>query len=94
MKKKGLRTIIAHELGHLFTLAIINNEKPPIARVPADDPAEPVASIFGIFATASKNDFYRNVDIKALNYQTWDEMEKAFVFLKDISVSLGKKVPC
>jgi hypothetical protein len=84
MNEKDLRVYLAHELGHLFLLAIVNNDKTPKKRLPNDTDTEPLSSIFGIFTMASKNHFYRNVGAdKRLNHLTWEEMEEAFLALKD-----------
>jgi hypothetical protein len=92
MSEKELRVYLAHELGHLFILAIVNDDRPPRDRIPDDADIEPLSSIFGIFTMANKNDFYRNVkDNTSLNHQTWDEMEKAFLDLKS-KRTMPKKV--
>jgi Zn-dependent peptidase ImmA (M78 family) len=58
------RISIAHELGHLFLVATLGNENPK--KVYGEGHSmEPLASIFGVFAIAEKNDFYAN---EAQNY--------------------------
>lgn len=56
--EKQLRILLAHELGHLFIIEMLNstldmqyNESTQI---------EPTATIFGIFAIFDKNEFYHN----------------------------------
>jgi len=56
--EKQLRVLLAHELGHLFLVEMVNstfnrqfNEK---------SVAEPSSTIFGIFAIFDKNEFYHN----------------------------------
>jgi hypothetical protein len=84
MSEKELRVYLAHELGHLFILAIVNNNKTPRDRIPDDTDTEPLSSIFGVFTMASRNHFYRNVkDNTSLNNQTWTDMERAFLELKN-----------
>jgi Zn-dependent peptidase ImmA (M78 family) len=56
--EKQLRVMLAHELGHLFLIEMVNStldEK-------YDEKAkfEPLATIFGIFAIFDKNEFYHN----------------------------------
>ncbi|MDR1147616.1 MAG: hypothetical protein LBK66_03180 [Spirochaetaceae bacterium] len=60
MAEKDLRVYLAHELGHLFIIAIVNESLAPRERLDVNDNAEPLSSIFGIFTMADKNDFYRN----------------------------------
>jgi hypothetical protein len=84
MNEKELRVYLAHELGHLFILAIVNNNKSPRDRIPDDADIEPLSSIFGILTMANKNHFYRNIGGNTLlNHPTWTEMETAFLTLKN-----------
>jgi hypothetical protein len=50
MDEKQLRTCLAHELGHLFIIELLNEEKTDDSK-PLDKTAltEPLSSIFGIF---------------------------------------------
>jgi hypothetical protein len=83
MQERELRVYLAHELGHLFILAIVNNNRAPRDRIPSDADVEPLSSIFGILTVANKNDFYQNIrNNTQLNHQTWDEMEQVFLSLK------------
>jgi Zn-dependent peptidase ImmA (M78 family) len=83
MREKDLRVYLAHELGHLFLLAVVNNGTAARKRLSDDMDTEPLSSIFGVFTMASKNHFYRNVkDNTQLNHTTWEEMEEAFLTLK------------
>jgi hypothetical protein len=84
MSEKELRVYLAHELGHLFILAVMNNNMSPRDRIADDADIEPLSSIFGIFTMASRNHFYRSVGGNTLlNHLTWEEMESAFLALKN-----------
>ncbi len=64
------RSAVAHELGHLFMVALANEH---FKRNP--QLSEPLASLFGIFAIASKNQFYQNDALtyaKNIDAQGWD----------------------
>jgi hypothetical protein len=72
------RMYIAHELGHLFLIALndVANRR--------DDPmyegtTEPLSSIFGIFTIADKNDFYQNIAASGRNHPTWDSLLADFL---------------
>jgi hypothetical protein len=83
MPEKELRVYLAYELGHLFIIAIVNNEASnPRKRLDKDIDTEPLSSIFGIFTMAGKNDFYRNIKGSALNHSSGDEMIRSFLSLK------------
>jgi hypothetical protein len=59
--EKQLRVLLAHELGHLFLIEMLNSTLDGEAK-PYDETMEiePAATIFGIFAIFDKNDFYHN----------------------------------
>jgi hypothetical protein len=82
MPEKELRVYLAHELGHLFIIAIVNDARDPRKRLAADADIEPLSSIFGMFTMAGKNDFYRNIQGSSLNHSSWDEMIGSFLSLK------------
>lgn len=82
MPEKDLRVYLAHELGHLFIIAIVNETNEPRKRLDEDTDTEPLSSIFGIFTMAGKNDFYRNIKGSSLNHGSWGEMIGAFLSLK------------
>jgi len=58
------RNVIAHELGHLFMVAFANQQfrrNAQLRKMYGDgNKMEPLASLFGIFAIAAKNQFYQN----------------------------------
>jgi len=56
--EKQLRILLAHELGHLFLIEMINSTFD--MQCNEDTKVEPTATIFGIFAILDKNDFYHN----------------------------------
>ncbi|MDR1218443.1 MAG: hypothetical protein LBK73_02410 [Treponema sp.] len=91
MPEKELRVYLAHELGHLFIIAIANDARDPRKRLPSDTDTEPLSSIFGIFTMAGKNDFYRNIKNSSLNHSSWDEMTGSFLSLK-AKKSLPQKI--
>ena len=71
MDIKQLRVYLAHELGHLFIIEILNNayEK----KFTENDNTEPLSSIFGIFTILDKNEFYEK-NAKQLNHKSWQEI--------------------
>jgi len=77
-KEKQLRIMLAHELGHLFILELLNtsfglnyNEKTEI---------EPISTIMGIFTILDKNEFYHNKLIPFKHIST-DEVLNDFQLL-------------
>lgn len=82
MAVKDLRVYLAHELGHLFIIVIVNDKRAPRARLNINDNAEPLSSLFGILTMADKNNFYRNIKNSTWNHRSWDEMAEAFLSLK------------
>jgi Zn-dependent peptidase ImmA (M78 family) len=56
---KQLRIMLAHELGHLFLVAYLN-EKQNTDKYNEKSLTEPLSTIFGIFTVLDKNDFYHN----------------------------------
>jgi len=56
--EKQLRILLAHELGHLFLIEILNAALNK--RYNENTLVEPAATIFGIFAIFDKNEFYHN----------------------------------
>ena len=57
--EKQLRVQIAHELGHLFLIEMVNSQLNK--QYNENTGAEPYASILGIFAILDKNEFYHNM---------------------------------
>jgi hypothetical protein len=83
MDERQLRICLAHELGHLFIIELLN-ENATDGSEPFDKTTvtEPLSSIFGIFTIMDKNLFYKE---KALdfNHHSWEEIVQAFVHLQE-----------
>jgi len=80
LPEKELRENIAHEIGHLFWVAIGDNINKGIPKNrEGDDVTEPLSSIFGIFTMSEKNDFYANFDISTRNHKDWQEILDSFL---------------
>lgn len=56
--EKQLRVLLAHELGHLFLIEMINSAFNEQYSEKAD--SEPSSTVFGILAIFDKNEFYHN----------------------------------
>jgi Zn-dependent peptidase ImmA (M78 family) len=54
-----LRIMLAHELGHLFLIAYLN-EIQKTTKYNTESKTEPLSTILGIFTILDKNDFYHN----------------------------------
>jgi Zn-dependent peptidase ImmA (M78 family) len=82
MEEKQLRVCLAHELGHLFIIELLNEEKTDGSE-PLDKTTrtEPLSSIFGLFTVADKTHFYKETAQK-FNYRSWEELVQAFVVLQ------------
>jgi Zn-dependent peptidase ImmA (M78 family) len=82
MDEKQLRVCLAHELGHLFILELLN-EKTADGSTPynAKNVTEPLSSIFGIFTIMDKNHFYRE-KARNFNHHSWEEIVQAFAHLQ------------
>jgi Zn-dependent peptidase ImmA (M78 family) len=87
MDEKQLRVCLAHELGHLFIIELLNEEatddSAPYDKTTA---TEPLSSIFGIFTIMDKNHFYKE---KAMNFNhhSWEEIIQAFVHLQEKTIN-------
>jgi hypothetical protein len=83
MDERQLRACLAHELGHLFIIELLNERKPEDSE-PLDKTAltEPLSSIFGIFTIMDKNHFYKEI-ASTLNHHSWKEIVQAFVHLQE-----------
>jgi Zn-dependent peptidase ImmA (M78 family) len=57
-EEKQLRVLLAHELGHLFLIELVNSKFDQ--RYDEKTKIEPLATIFGIFTIFDKNEFYHN----------------------------------
>jgi Zn-dependent peptidase ImmA (M78 family) len=78
--EKQLRVLLAHELGHLFLVELVNStfdkqydEKTEI---------EPLATIFGIFSIFDKNEFYHN-KTAPFKHESTDAILRDFSLLRN-----------
>jgi Zn-dependent peptidase ImmA (M78 family) len=83
MDEKQLRVCLAHELGHLFIIELLNEGKTDGSE-PFDKTTltEPLSSIFGIFTVMDKNHFYKEV-VQKFNHHSWEEIIQSFVHLQE-----------
>jgi Zn-dependent peptidase ImmA (M78 family) len=83
MDKRQLRACLAHELGHLFIIELLNegrtNGSEPLNKTAL---TEPLSSIFGIFTVMDKNHFYNEI-APTFNHHSWEEIVQAFVHLQE-----------
>jgi hypothetical protein len=81
LPEKDLRVRLAHELGHLFLIASLENVD--ISRIDTvyERTTEPLSSIFGIFTISDKNHFYANALTSARNHENWDAILNDFLAL-------------
>jgi hypothetical protein len=87
MEEKQLRVCLAHELGHLFIVELLNdsgNEQSP--RFDEKTLTEPISSILGIFTIMDKNNFYKD-RCRKLNHHSWEDIVKDFILLQDKAVN-------
>ena len=83
MDEKQLRVCLAHELGHLFMIELVNDQKDAgEALLNAQALTEPLSSIFGVFTIMDKNDFYSDRG-KKLNHHSWEDIVRDFAHLQD-----------
>ena len=84
MPEKELRVRLAHELGHLFILAVKEYHKSD-KRLPIyEGTTEPLSSVFGIFTISDKNHFYANALESDRNHKDWEPYFRIFLrWLKD-----------
>ncbi|MCL2209041.1 MAG: hypothetical protein FWC19_03215 [Treponema sp.] len=81
LPEKELRVRLAHELGHLFLLAVIEQKKYD-KRLPVyEGTTEPLSSVFGIFTISDKNHFYANVHESDRNHKNWNAILDDFLAL-------------
>jgi hypothetical protein len=82
MDEKQLRACLAHELGHLFIIELLNEGKTDGSK-PFDETklTEPLSSVFGIFTIMDKNRFYQEEALN-FNHHSWEEIVQAFVHLQ------------
>jgi Zn-dependent peptidase ImmA (M78 family) len=57
-EEKQLRVLLAHELGHLFLIELMNSKLDQ--QFDEKTKIEPLATLFGIFTIFDKNEFYHN----------------------------------
>jgi hypothetical protein len=80
MDDKQLRVCLAHELGHLFIIELLNNTDNNGKQFTKDDITEPLSSIFGVLTIMDKNEFYENCGTK-YNHDTWQAILSEFISL-------------
>ena len=68
------RVVIAHELGHLFSIITFGMEY--------KDKHEPLSSVFGIFTIIDKNNFYAN-ETRPLLHHSCNDIVDDFALLKN-----------
>ena len=83
MDEIQLRVCLAHELGHLFLVELLNDSNKKYHE-PYDEKTltEPISSIFGIFTIMDKNDFYKDYCQK-LNHRKWENIIEDFLHLQN-----------
>jgi hypothetical protein len=83
MDERQLRVCLAHELGHLFIIELLNEGKTGRLK-PFDKTTltEPISSIFGIFTIMDKNHFYKETALK-FNHHSWEELVQMFIHLQE-----------
>jgi hypothetical protein len=82
MDEKQLRACLAHELGHLFIIELLNEGKTDGSKLfDKTKLTEPLSSIFGIFTIMDKNHFYQEEALN-FNHHSWEEIVQAFVHLQ------------
>jgi hypothetical protein len=87
LEEKQLRVCLAHELGHLFIIELLNEGKIDESELlDKTTLTEPLSSIFGVFTIADKNLFYKETAPK-FNYHSWDELVQAFIHLQDKTIN-------
>jgi len=80
--EKQLRVLLAHELGHLFLIEMVNstfNEQ-----FSGNAEVEPASTIFGIFTILDKNQFYYNMTTP-FKHDSPDDVLKDFQLLDNRS---------
>ena len=80
LKEKQLRIRIAHELGHLFLVELIDANVELKKNLGKKALVEPLATIFAIFSIFDKNDFYHN-RTGLYKHTTPEEILRDFEFL-------------
>jgi hypothetical protein len=80
MDDKQLRVCLAHELGHLFIIELLNEGAAPQTYDPKTM-TEPLSSIFGIFTIMDKNNFYQDC-AELFNHDSWQSIVTSFINLQ------------
>ena len=81
MPEKELRVRLAHELGHLFILAVKEHYTLDKRIAVFENATEPLSSIFGIFTISDKNHFYANALESERNHKDSDSILSDFLAL-------------
>ncbi|MDR0635861.1 MAG: hypothetical protein LBF87_02130 [Treponema sp.] len=81
LDERALRVHIAHELGHLFLIALKDISEKDKRQNVYEGTTEPLSSILGIFAISEKNDFYRNISESQRDHKDWTAILNDFVNL-------------
>lgn len=75
---KQLRVLLAHELGHLFLVELLNSTLDE--SYTEEDTMEPLSTVLGILVILDKNEFYHNKTVP-YKHKTPDEVIKDFSLL-------------
>jgi hypothetical protein len=87
MDEKQLRVCLAHELGHLFIIEMVNEGiKDGVKPLSQKTLTEPLSSIFGIFTIADKNNFYKDRGV-LLNHHSWKDIVSDFLQLQEKTIN-------
>lgn len=71
------RILIAHELGHLYLIELLNNTEESL-NLTEKNSMEPLSTIFGLMIIMDKNDFYSFVAQKKLLHSNWRNLLEDF----------------
>jgi len=87
LPEKELRVHLAHELGHLFLLALNEHAQKDKRLNFYSGTTEPLSSILGIFIISHKNGFYANAFESGRNHKDWNSVLQDFlVFIKEKNI--------
>jgi hypothetical protein len=78
--EKQLRIMLAHELGHLFLVELVNSKTG--SNYDEKTEIEPISTILGIFTILDKNEFYHN-KTAPFKHNTADDVIKDFQLLSN-----------
>jgi hypothetical protein len=79
LPEKQARVHIAHELGHLFLIALKDISAKDKRFNMYEGTTEPLSSILGIFTLSDKNDHYSNAESFGYNHANWEEVLNDFL---------------